>query len=109
MARKFWTTARAASIIPFKFEFAATGNFSAWTVEYLGVDQANGQRTGEFDSSINSGFILRVIIKVWDGDYSITYSCQGPAGTARTGTPTSPITGSTTTTAPKTITIDIQF
>lgn len=109
MARKFWTAVRAESIIPFTFRFGATGNFSAWTVEYLGVDRANGKRSGKFNSTINAGFILRVIIKVWDGDYNITYSCEGPEGTTRTGTPAPPIKGSTNSTAPKKITIDIQF
>jgi|GEM_PF-2049815 len=100
----------AAALIPFKFSFVASGSFGVWAVECMGEDQTDhGARSGSFSGTMTPGLVLRVYCKVWDGNYSIAYSCEGPSGTVRAGATASPITGSTNGNGPDIITVDIQF
>ncbi len=103
------SSAHDGPVIPFTFDFSASGGFDAWEVWSNGVERAHGAHKGSFSGVIRPGFPLHVIFKVWGGDYAITYSCAGPPGTARTGVPASPINGSTAGNASDLITIDIQF
>jgi hypothetical protein len=68
---------QSEALIPFTFKFSNEGNYEAWEVWSNGVERAEGKSSGEIKGVIRTGTVLKVEFKVWDGGYSITYSCTG--------------------------------
>ncbi|MBL8002668.1 MAG: hypothetical protein JNL05_11980 [Flavobacteriales bacterium] len=107
--KRVWNKRAASSIIHFTFETTGTGNFAAWEVVYLGQDRAQAKRRVTIKDSINKGFTLMVVYKVWGGDHAITYTCKDEAGKEYKGEPPTPINGLADTDKPRTIKLYIPF
>jgi hypothetical protein len=98
-----------SSKISFTFEFSITGTYDAWAVECNGKERANGQSKGSFSGIISTGAVLMVIFKVWNGNYSIDYSCKAGGKNMKDENNEPPLTGVAAGPSPSEKIIYIQF
>jgi len=99
----------ASNKVSFTFDFSITGAYDAWVVECNGKERANGQSKGSFSGIISKGAVLMVIFKVWNGNYSIAYSCKAGDKDMKDEDNKSPLTGVAAGPSPSQKIIHIQF